>query len=140
LLEFNRPNQISPTLLLLDGISGTGKTMVSSLLDSLEGTTAPIFDYTFEQLLIMRNFEKISTETFQTVLSLHLDQRLYDNSISREVNLRIKDLSSILRSPKKWTYLRNLFLNDAKFNFENTRNHKDRKSTRLNSSHAILKQ
>ena len=63
MLEFNRPNQISPSLLLLDGISGTGKTMVSRLLDSLEGTTAPFFDYTFEQLLIMRKFEKISTKT-----------------------------------------------------------------------------
>lgn len=93
--------------------------MVSSLLDSLEGTTAPFFDYTFEQLLIMRKFEKISTKTFQTVISLHLDQRLYDNSISREVNLRIKDLSSILRSTKRFKYLRNLFLSDAEFSFQN---------------------
>lgn len=98
--------------------------MVSSLLDSLDGTTAPFFDYTFEQLLIMRKFEKISTKTFQTIISLHLDQKFYDNSISREINLRTKDLSSILKSTKKLKYLRNLFLSDTEFSFESIKTQK----------------
>lgn len=116
--NFRRENQFSPNLILLDGMSGTGKTMVMRLLDALEGTNVPCFDYRFEQLLISGAFGKIKADALSTLLSLHLDQRYYDQSISREVNFRYHDLSSVLHSSKRKSYLARLFMSDEKFAFD----------------------
>ena len=112
MVGFKRNNHVSPTLLLLDGISGTGKTMVMKVLDCLEKTHLPTFNYGLEQLLVTKHYGKITSDAFDTILSLQLDQLIYDLSISREINLRFRDLSSIFKSPKRFHYLRNLAMSD----------------------------
>ncbi len=113
----SRENHISPTLILLDGISGTGKTMLMRVLDALEDTSPPCFDYSLEQLVIMGSQGRIQSDDLKTLISLHIDQLFYDQSISREINLRFSDLSSVLRSTKRLSYLRKLFLSDEKIAF-----------------------
>lgn len=123
---FNRDNHLSPDLILIDGMSGTGKTMIMRFVDALERTNAPCFDYVLEQLIISGAFGKIESDALTTLLSLHLDQLFYDQSIAREVNFRTRDLSSVLRSTKRSSYLRRLFLSDQEFSF--TQDLKDRSS------------
>jgi hypothetical protein len=100
-------------IILLDGVSGTGKTMIHRLLDSYKVNHPPRFSYTIEQICIAYHFNKISTDAAITLLKLHLDQLKYDLNIGREINLRKNDLSSILKSSKKYDYLKKLFSEDG---------------------------
>jgi hypothetical protein len=113
--DFSRPNHISPNLIILDGISGTGKTMIMRFLDSLEQVHVPGFDYTIEQLLLAKLFGKLDEDALKCLFSLQIDQRLYDREISREINFRLRDLSSVFRSRRRLSYLKNLFASDVNF-------------------------
>lgn len=118
MVEFTRKNHISPTLMILDGISGSGKTIMMRFLELLEGNHLPRFDYSLEQLLISQFYGKIDPDALSTLLSLKVDQLLYDQSISREINLRPNDLSSVFRSAKRHKYLRQLLSSDQEFVFD----------------------
>lgn len=100
-------------VLLIDGISGAGKTMVTRLADGYKLTTSPAFNYSLEYLSILHSLEKLDTSTAQLLIQLNFDQRRYDGSISREVNLRPSDLSSVLKSSKRKDYLLSLLKNDS---------------------------
>lgn len=100
-------------ILLVDGISGSGKTMITRLIDGYSACTSPAFNYSLEHLCILHSAGEIDTEAAQLLMSLNLDQKRFDDSISREVNLRFTDLSSVLKSTKRLEYFSSLFKNDS---------------------------
>jgi hypothetical protein len=108
-----RKNTYSNHVILLDGISGTGKTMLMHIIDDLPGVIPPRFNYQLEHLCIAIYEEKLEASAGLEILQLLLDQNYYDSSISREINLRPSDLSSILKSSKRNKYLRRLLLPDG---------------------------
>ena len=99
-------------IVLLDGLTGTGKTMLMRLIDSYEDVSPPRFDYQLEQICIGISENKIDILAGIQMLQLLIDQRQYDAKLSRDVNFRPNDLSSILKSTKKFQYVRRLFKND----------------------------
>jgi hypothetical protein len=99
--------------LILDGLSGTGKTMFSAVFNSLTKVEAPRFDYALEFVLCTSFLDEISPQSASVIADLLLNQRVYDSSISREVNFRWKDLSSVLQSGKSLEYFKRLFLKDG---------------------------
>ncbi len=103
-------------LLLIDGISGSGKTLITRLIDGYSANTSPSFNYSLEHLSILHHLRKIDTATAQLLIKLNLDQRRYDHSISREINLRPSDLSSVLKSSKRISYLISLLKSDTELN------------------------
>lgn len=111
--EFTRDKYYPGKIVLLDGISGTGKTMIQRILDSYECNLLPKFSYAIEQICIAAYYNKIEKDAFSSILKLQIDQMKYDLEIGREVNLRKNDLSSIFRSTKSISYLKKLFLEDG---------------------------
>jgi len=103
-------------VLLIDGISGSGKTMITRLIDGYGACTSPVFNYTLEYICILHSKGIVDTPTARLLLGLNLDQRRYDDSISREVNLRVSDLSSVLKSRKRSEYLLSLMKRDTEEN------------------------
>jgi hypothetical protein len=111
--NWNRKNTYSNQVILLDGISGTGKTMIMRMIDDLPDVIPPRFNYQLEHLCIAVHEEKLEASAGREILQLLLDQNYYDSSISREINLRPSDLSSILKSSKRNKYLKRLLLPDG---------------------------
>ena len=110
--DWNRQVSFPGQIVLLDGLTGTGKTMLMRLIDSYEDISPPRFDYQLEQICIGISEDKIDILAGIQILQLLMDQRQYDAKLSREVNFRPADLSSIFRSTKKYQYLRRLLGND----------------------------
>lgn len=110
--ESNYPGKV----LLIDGISGSGKTLLMKLVDSYSRNSAPAFNYTLEHICISHHRGEINEETAKVLIRLILDQQRFDHSISREINLRMSDLSSVLKSSKKSQYLMNLVREDSVLN------------------------
>jgi len=111
--DWFRGNSYSSETVLLDGISGTGKTMAMRIIGSFTGVIPPRFNYQLEQICIAIYEGKLETNAGIEILQLILDQNHYDAALSRELNFRPKDLSSILGSPKRLEYLKRLFLPDG---------------------------
>ena len=66
-----------------------------------------------EYLCISAQKSKISKDAPNSLLNLLADLKLYDGMISREVNFRPSDLSSVFNSSKGKTYLKQLFQQDG---------------------------
>jgi hypothetical protein len=103
---------IGGKFLLIDGLTGTGKTMVMRIVSGLSNIQFPKFDYTIEHICILYSLNQIDLNSAITLLRLKIDQSRYDYAISREINFRYKDLSSILRSPDRFERIINLFRDD----------------------------
>ena len=111
--EFIKPLKYTEKVLILDGLTGAGKTMFLPLLSSLQNVQHGRFEYMLEYLCIAHSNQKISTDAFDSLVKLLLDIKTYDGEISREVNFRSGDLSSVLSGNKKWKYLFQLFQGDG---------------------------
>ena len=112
-MQITRDINLTNRLILLDGITGTGKTMFLSLLNSSSNTMAGQFNYEFEYISIFAKLNKIDINEASVLLNLIADGKYYNNLISREVNFRPNDLSSVLKSGKAIQYIRQLFAKDG---------------------------
>ena len=123
-------------IVLLDGISGTGKTMISRILDTYTVNHVPKFSYAIEQICIASHYNKIQKDAAISLLRLQVDQIKYDMHIGREINFRPRDLSSVFKSSKKITYLAKTIGKDG---FDVIENLFSKKMNIVIISHQLLK-
>ncbi len=110
---FTRPITLCNQVVILDGLTGTGKTMFGPLVSSFDRVQNGRFEYMFEYLAISAQLGKLSEDASFTMLNLLADIKNYDGTISREVNFRPKDLSSVLNGAQSLKYLKQLFMADG---------------------------
>jgi hypothetical protein len=122
-IKFERNISFPGKIVLLDGISGTGKTMIHRILDSYICNHPPKFSYTIEQICTSYYCNKLEKDAAISLLKLQSDQIKYDMQIGREINLRKNDLSSIFKSVKKFSYLKKLIEDDGEFAVTEIQNH-----------------
>ncbi len=108
-----RPVHLTEKVVFLDGISGTGKTMMGPLLASFERVEIGRFNHLYEYLCAFDFLKRIEPDAAESLVKMYIDLDLYNISISREVNLRPKDLSGIFQNPHPFRYLRRLFYKDG---------------------------
>ena len=111
--NWRRTQNFPGKVLVLDGMTGTGKTLVMNVIDTLSDIAPPKFSYILEHICIANADELLKAGIGTQMLQIHLDQLQYDGKISREVNFRPGDLSSILKSKKKFKYISRLFAGDG---------------------------
>ncbi len=107
--SFSRKTYYPGRVLFIDGLTGTGKTILIKLINSTHNSFPVSFNYALEQLCISNYLGKISNDTAEALIKLNLDQARFDFNISREVNFRVKDLSSIWHSSEKFKFFLRLF-------------------------------
>ena len=76
---------------ILDGISGTGKSMLGPFISALPNVTRIAIDETLEQLLVMRHLGLINEDVLRQLWTLRMDLRAFNSQIGRETNLRLGD-------------------------------------------------
>ena len=94
---YSRNVSITDQVLILDGLTGTGKTMFGPILGCLNGVQPGRFEYMVEYLSIVAASGHLEPEAAQSLIRTLIDVKTYDNSISRDVNFRPKDLSSVFK-------------------------------------------
>ncbi len=104
---------LAEKVIFLDGVSGTGKTMMAPLLGSFERMEVGRFNHLYEYLCALDFLKRIETDAAESLVRMYVDLDLYNVSISREVNLRPKDLSGIFQNPHPLRYLQRLFYKDG---------------------------
>ena len=109
-MNFTRSLNLCNQIVILDGLTGTGKTMFAPLINSFERVQNSRFEYMIEYLCISSKKEKIKSDAASSMLNLLADIKYYDGAISREVNFRPSDLSSVFSGPNWYQYLKQLFI------------------------------
>ncbi len=112
-ITIDRTCNLSGQIIFLDGISGTGKTMLAPILASHTRVEVQRLEHIYEYICALHYLGHITRNAAETIIKLHLDIACYNVMIGREVNFRWKDLSGVLSNPNGWRYIRRLLQPDG---------------------------
>lgn len=112
-VSWDRIQGLTNPILVVDGLSGTGKTMISKVLGSLDNFSTPRYFYALEWALQGVKDEAITEDFFKAWVSLLADQLTYDFLVARELNFRPSDLTSVLKAPGALAALGRLLRQDG---------------------------
>ena len=107
--ELHPGRSFTNDVIVLDGMWGTGKSILSSLIGSLEGVEKKKLDHVFEYVCIGSSLGSVSHDFAVSMVRVYADLDQYNNLIAREVNLRPGDDSGFRNTPGSFKYLRRLF-------------------------------
>lgn len=109
----SREPSIAGRVLFVGGHPGCGKTMLTPILGGFENVEIQKFNYPLEHICCLSLLEKLERDAAGSMIRMLTDLDIYNLMLSREVNFRFKDLSSIFKNPGGWRYIRRLFRNDG---------------------------
>ena len=105
----DREVRIADRVVFVGGQPGCGKTMLTPIIGSLDRVEIQKFNYPIEHICTLHYLGKISDDVAATMVRMLADLDLYNLMMSREVNFRPSDLSSVFRNAKPWRYFRRAF-------------------------------
>ncbi len=108
-LRISRTPRLTKKIVIVDGQPGCGKTMLSPIIAALERVELLSFAYELEYICALRYLDRIEEDAASTMVRLLTDLKIYNIMMSREVNFRPADLSSIFRDAHPLRYLLRLF-------------------------------
>ncbi len=96
-------------LVLVDGQPGCGKTLFTAIIAAMERVELLNYSSELENLCALNYLNKISEDAVEAMIRIQMDLVIYETMMSRRVNIRPGDLSSIFRDVDVWTYLKRIF-------------------------------
>ena len=115
-ISLSRKNiTINKRLVLVDGFSGSGKSLICSIISHLKNAEQWQMDFKYENLAILNYFHKFSLKSAKALCETGADENLYNLFIGRNVNFRNTDASSPLNNGMRAKYLNRLKDKDKKF-------------------------
>ena len=107
-MKFIRKGELSKKILITDGLPGCGKTMLSPILSSLSRVEMFYFAFEIEFITRLFHFNKIKKDSATSLIRMLTDYKLYNSMMSREINFRSLDLSSVTRHHNYKEYINRL--------------------------------
>ena len=88
-------------LVVIDGIPGCGKTMLSSIISSLSNVELLKYSYEIENYCHLHDFKLLDLNTAKQLIKNQLNLLIYNGMMGREMNFRYSDISSVFHSRNK---------------------------------------
>lgn len=104
---------IAQEIVFLDGLTGTGKTMMGPILGSFRRVELGRLEHIYEYLCALNDLKKIDPDAAAFMINLYADLAIYNSMIARETNFRPSDLSGIFSNPHSFEYVKRLFSKDG---------------------------
>ena len=108
---YSREANYESNIILLDGYSGTGKSLFLDLLKSFYDVEISHFELIFDYLPILYELDPDKEDIAKSILKNRFDEITYNICTSRNINFRLRDISSVFKHPKKFFYLKSLLKN-----------------------------
>ena len=96
-------------VIIINGFNGSGKTLVAPIVASLPKVEIMSFAYPIEWVSSIFYANEMSVRAYQEFVKMFVDESIYNQQMSRSVNFRYSDLSSVFKSTKKFQYIQRLF-------------------------------
>jgi hypothetical protein len=107
--EFAKFSSGDHSIIVLDGVWGSGKSLLSPILNSMKSVQMVRYEMLIEELAILSSLGKIHHNTAKTLLEMHSDDLFYCNVIGRNMNFRWNDDSGFKNNPRKGQSVRRIF-------------------------------
>ena len=105
----SRPNFIDNKVVVVDGLVGGGKGLISQIISALPGVEMWVHRPQIEQVCGLHYLSHISMEGAITLIKTWVDEEAYNISMLRNTNCRPSDYSSIFKYPRKLSYMFRFF-------------------------------
>lgn len=107
-MEVIRPQYLANNIVIVDGFSGAGKSLLMPLLSHYrDGEVWQLLMET-ERVCLLEYLNKIDYDSAKALVRMHFDQRIYELMLGRNVNLRASDDSSVQKSLLEEQYTRRM--------------------------------
>lgn len=134
-MELNKSAAFTHDVIFVDGLWGTGKSMIAPIISGMRGVEKQLMNSLYEELCILRSLSKVTPDAVVAMLQTHANMDQYHNLIGRAVNLRWGDHSGPKNNPNSLRYVRRLFAAEG----DQVVDHINRENLALNiMSHMIL--
>jgi len=107
-------------IIVVDGMIGGGKSLLSSVISSLPNVEMWLMRPQIEQIVALYHLDHISLEGAKALINTWMDEEIYNQNISRNINFKPSDATSVFQYARPLKYLNRLFKNplDAKESME----------------------
>lgn len=104
MVKIKRDKYLAHKVVLVDGLWGCGKTMLSPILSSMDRVELLSYIYELENICSLFYLKKISKNGAEAMIKFTTDLKIYNTMMSRDVNFRPSDLSSVFNdsNPKRY--------------------------------------
>ena len=106
--NWSSPDLIQKKILLIDGITRSGKSMIGPVIASFRNTYPMQYQYLIDNLMPIFSRGEINKNVTKALISLYFNREVYELNISRNINFRRNDVSSIFRDKNKNLFIKNL--------------------------------
>ncbi len=111
--EYHPIKLISKKIVLVNGISRTGKLLLGGLVSSFNNTEHFDLGENLEHIFPAIKFGKIDKNYAKSFIHNYLNQLVYNKYISRNINFRSKDRTGVNKSRNPKIYYKRLKINDG---------------------------
>lgn len=94
-IELIRQNALATNVVVVDGFSGSGKSLVLPLLCHMHNSELWQITGAAERIAILDIFNNVERKSAEAMIQLSFDERLYELQVARNVNFREFDDSSV---------------------------------------------
>lgn len=108
-VKITRLGYLAEKIVIVDGLPGCGKTMLSPIIAALERAELLTYTYEIEYICALYFLKKVTADAALNLVRLFTDERIYHAMMSRETNFRPSDLSSVFRDARSLRYIKRLF-------------------------------
>ena len=113
-----KKNRFSNDIIFLDGLWGTGKSILSPILSNMCNVEKIKVESIYEYISSMFFLNKIEKDAAIWMLHTYADTSQYNNRIGREINLRWSDDTGLKHVLNKWIYIKRLFGQEGDFKID----------------------
>ncbi|MAD58099.1 MAG: hypothetical protein CMK44_05940 [Porticoccus sp.] len=108
-IDLSRENSFTNEVIIVDGQARSGKNMVAILLTTMARVEKMRLNSQMDNIPRFFGLGKMTEDAAIIALKTELDENIYYNSISRDVNFRLSDYTGVLKQGKRWLYIKRLF-------------------------------
>lgn len=106
--SFVKPSLLVDKVLFVDGVAHAGKLLMGPLLSAFHRVELHRLDTVIEHIAVLHYFGKVSPDAATVLMRNAADEYLYNCMISRSVNFRPTDASSVFQGLNQERYLQRL--------------------------------
>ncbi|MDF1683503.1 MAG: hypothetical protein P1U36_02490 [Legionellaceae bacterium] len=114
-MQLEKRTTFSNDILFIDGLWGTGKSLLGPIVSSMSGVERVKVECLYEQISRLFSFGQINEDAALWMLRTYVDCSQYYNSIGREINLRWADDTGLKNTPNKLSIIKKLFGREGDF-------------------------
>lgn len=110
----NRRLRLAKKIVIIDGMIGGGKNLLSSIVSSIPNVEMWVHNPNIEQVCALHHLGHVSLDAAKTLINTWIEEQILNQNMSRNVNFKPSDVSSIFHDARPLRYFKRLLKSPMK--------------------------